>query len=149
MDYKELENIIEEIYRDALKEKKYRFGTKGKSGTSDKVSSGSLLKSINAIPKEGEVGVQMNTYGKYVDEGRRPGNMPPVSDILAWVKKNGIGGNDKESVAFAIAKNIEKFGIPASNWMDEGTRMLLASKEFEELLADVAVTEIIDKLEIK
>lgn len=37
--------------------------------------------------------------------------MPPVDDILAWVQRKGIGGSDPRSVAFAVARSIQKNGL--------------------------------------
>lgn len=149
MELEELNNIIEEIYQDALKDKRYRFGLDTKRGTSDKVATGSLLKSIKAIPKQNEIGVQSNDYGRYVDEGRKPGSFPPIKDLLVWINTKGIRaqGKTKEQLAYAMATNIKKFGIPASNWLQVAENALLKSKKFEELLTEIAIEEIIDKLE--
>lgn len=37
--------------------------------------------------------------------------MPPVEAILKWVNDKGIGGSDPESVAFAVAKSIQRHGL--------------------------------------
>jgi hypothetical protein len=46
-------------------------------------------------------------YGKYVDEGRKPGKMPPVQDIRDWCRLKGI----PQSAAFPIAKKIGEKGF--------------------------------------
>lgn len=44
--------------------------------------------------------------------GRRPGKMPPVSDLLAWVKVKGIGSSEQQQkgIAWAISKKIANEG---------------------------------------
>lgn len=100
--------IVEDI-KDILK-------SEGKDAT------GTLINSIGYRIQEGpadgdeiELIVFWADYGDYVDRGRKPGGkMPPVKNILDWVKLKGIRGKGKqtqESVAFAIAKGIQKNGI--------------------------------------
>ena len=62
-------------------------------------------------------------YFPFVEEGRRPGRMPPVSAIAKWIKEKPIkirGADGKfkskskaniNSAAFGIAKSIGEFGI--------------------------------------
>lgn len=66
----------------------------------------------------GFVKVSVPGYGKYVDEGRRPGaKMPPIEKagqgILPWVrvKKIRTPRLTTEQLAWAIAKSIAKKGI--------------------------------------
>lgn len=89
----------------------------------------------------GVVGVGANVpYAIYVHEGRGPGKMPPVDNILKWVIYKGIVSDSagkpatlqrmkarkKEadqlskarSVAFAIAKKISKHGTPGFKFME-------------------------------
>lgn len=51
-------------------------------------------------------------YGKFIDEGRAPGRMPPVDDIRAWTRLKGI----PESAAFPIAKKIGEKGYKGINF---------------------------------
>ncbi len=48
--------------------------------------------------------ISMDKAGKYIDEGRRPGKMPPINAISAWAKPKGLN-------PWAVAINIKKFGI--------------------------------------
>lgn len=51
------------------------------------------------------------TYGRYVEFGRNPGRMPPVSAIKLWVVRKGIAtGKEADSVAFLIARSIGRHG---------------------------------------
>lgn len=49
----------------------------------------------------------MESYGKYVESGRKSGKYPPLSNIQKWTRLKGI----PESAAFPIARKIFKFGI--------------------------------------
>lgn len=51
-------------------------------------------------------------YGKEVDEGRPRGKQPPMNDIIAWTKLEGI----PESAAFPIAKKIGDKGYKGINF---------------------------------
>ena len=49
-------------------------------------------------------------YAYFVEHGRAPGTLPPISAIKRWVITKGIAGNDATSMAWAIAKSIAKKG---------------------------------------
>ena len=52
-------------------------------------------------------------YGKFVDEGRRPGKMPPLEDIREWARIKGI----PQTAVYPIAKKIgEKGTIKRKNY---------------------------------
>ena len=114
----------------------------------NKNASGGLRQSIQAIP---DVSIQdgmytyvlsMASYYEFVDEGRKPGKMPPIDSLVKWVRqKSAFGGlevnksEDVRGVAFGIAKNIAKFGIKPSyffsNVIDDG--------RLEQLTEDLAI----------
>lgn len=83
----------------------------------DKNASMSLAKSLKLETAEtaGIVSVRFKakSHWKYVDGGRKKGTRPPIGPLQRWVTvKLGISDeNDSKSIAFAIAKNIEKNGI--------------------------------------
>jgi hypothetical protein len=54
-------------------------------------------------------------YGKYVDEGRKPGKYVPVSKLKEWTKAKGI----PESAVFPINRKIFKFGIKPRPWISK------------------------------
>jgi len=57
--------------------------------------------------------VILPNYAKWVDGGRRPGNMPPVGAILSWLRRKGLKPKRGSlgQFAWAIAKSISKRGI--------------------------------------
>lgn len=57
-------------------------------------------------------------YWYYVDNGRKPGNMPPISAIMNWIDVKpinpySVGGHipTKKSLAYLIARKIGRDGI--------------------------------------
>ena len=46
-------------------------------------------------------------YFEYIESGRKPGRIPPITPLLKWVRLKGL----PEASAYAIAKKIGKFGI--------------------------------------
>ena len=79
-------------------------------------ASGRLANSFQIGDVDGTKGYSIifDEYGEIVDSGRRPSQkMPPIKPILDWVREKGIKGTSRqsqESIAFAIAKTIQKKG---------------------------------------
>ena len=73
--------------------------------------------------------VEYMDYFKYVNLGRRKGGKyVPIKALLDWIKIRGIRRRDEKgrfvkgnqlSLAFAIQKNIHKFGIRRTNIYDK------------------------------
>ena len=62
-----------------------------------------------------------------MEEGRKPGSFPPIEPIIAWVRrhksvfqiKSGKGSKSQtRGIAFAIARKIQKKGIPSNPRFD-------------------------------
>jgi hypothetical protein len=129
---------IGEIFVDMMKkkiqEKIYPYGNPDVKGRGDKVASGKLLNSLSVklVPSNGtnagELQITYEDYFKYVNLGRKPGKkLVPIKSILEWIKIRGIKGRNKKgqfiprlSFAFAIQRNIFKYGIRPSNIYDKG-----------------------------
>lgn len=77
----------------------------------DLVASGNLLNSIELDLDQNEVNILAAEYFEHVDQGRPPGDPPPLNEILQWTDLKGI----EREAAFPIAKHIGKFGVPAHN----------------------------------
>ena len=57
-------------------------------------------------------------YARSVEEGVRPGTLPPVAALVPWVKRV-LGASDKEArgKAFLIARAIKRRGIRTQKYM--------------------------------
>lgn len=105
----------------------------------DKVASARLLNSLDYRIKENINEIllffEMVDYGKFVDKGRNPGKMPPISKIEEWCHIKGI----PKKAAFPIARNIGLFGIkPFSFFSTTITRRI------PQLNKDMAVAALQD-----
>ena len=111
-----------------------------------------LVKSISWVFKNGHFILISNDYYEYVDSGRKRGSMPPVDDILQWMKDNNIRPRGKMTMgqlAFVIARSIKISGIKAkhysNNVVDVSTDII--SEEIAEDLSIKIVDDIVNAIE--
>jgi hypothetical protein len=84
-------------------------------------ASGESADSLNKTTNDDGGQLKGSRYITQQVEGRRPGAMPPVEDILAWIKVKGIQSDIKpEQLAWAIAKKIAKSGTDIFQGKREG-----------------------------
>ena len=77
-------------------------------------------------------------YFTFQEQGRRPGKMPPVQSIRDWIEAKGIQADNKESLAWAIAKNIAKTGTD----IYRNKRPALATEQIIEIEIEKSRPEI-------
>lgn len=155
MDLTKIAEIIENTFKNALDKPIYRYGMPTKRGVAEKSNTGSLRNSIEAIPNNYGIFVYMNDYGKWVQSGRQRGKYVPIKPIEEWIKQRGISFKDKKGkqlttkqMAFAISTNIKNYGIPSDpSWMDVAVEDLMKNKDLDELLGEMTVGELIEKLQ--
>jgi hypothetical protein len=160
MDLEKIAPIIENILKKTLEQKRYPFGFAKYKGVGDKVASGKLKDSISVEVKkvnENETIIQVlsEQYAQWVQSGRLPGKKGvPIEALEKWIKSRGLQGRDKKgkfikrrSFAFAIQKNIKKFGIRPSNFLDVALEMIANDPKIMELIGDEAYEELIDLIE--
>jgi hypothetical protein len=96
----------------------------------------------------------MAEYGQFVQSGRLPGKgFVPVGSLMKWIKQRGLKGRDKKgkfitdkSFAFAIQKNIKKFGIRPANFIDVSIEKIMEDPRITELLGEAAYDELINAI---
>lgn len=87
----------------------------------------------------------MEDYYKFVDEGRKPGKMPPVSEIKKWIIQKGLITRSQSrrspniqkevnSLAFIIARKISKKGKKGTHFYSK----VVNQKSLDELKKDVS-----------
>ena len=111
-----------------------------------------LIKSIDWQFKQGKFVLVSNDYYPYVDEGRKRGKFPPITDILIWMKKNNInprGGMTKAQLAFVIARSIKIDGIKPKKFGDKVVDIStdIIAEEIATELSEIIVDEIVDAIE--
>lgn len=139
-----LGNLFIEVIKAKLLDQIYPYGNPEVKGLGNKYASGQLYNSLSAkvIPIPNNEGFQLEIsymdYFKYVNLGRKPkAGLVPIPALLEWIKVRGLKGRNKRgrfipnlSLAFAIRRNIYKYGIRASNIYDK------AYDSFEDLLVN-------------
>ena len=111
-------------------------------------ASGRLIRSISVqdVENQQEVSSTISTvdYAKYVDEGRRPGKMPPIQDILQWVQDKPVltAGITQESLAWAIAKTIARRGVRPRPFIQVSINTVM--QNFEPQLVEAGEIDIIN-----
>jgi hypothetical protein len=106
-----------------------------------KVKTGSLYKSIDVKfnPQKNEIIVSMLDYWADVNYGRKKGKYVPIKPLMAWIRAKGFNKNKEtgkfqkfniKGMAFAVSKNIQKFGIDATYFYDNAFKIF--KKRFED-----------------
>jgi hypothetical protein len=160
MDLERIAPIIEDVLKKVLTEKRYPFGFSKFRGMGNKVASGKLRDSVTVSVSTNSqhdtiIQVMAEEYSQWVQSGRLPGKAGvPISALEKWIKERGLKGRDKKgrfiknkSFAFAIQKNIKKFGIRPANFLDVALEMLGEDPRIMELLEGEAYDELINLLE--
>jgi hypothetical protein len=99
--------------------------------------------------------VVMTDYAQYVQSGRKAGKgFVPIKSLLEWIKDRNLKGRDKKgryitnrSFAFAIQKNINKFGIRPSNFIDVSFEKIMDDTRITDILGEAAYEELINAIE--
>jgi hypothetical protein len=159
MNLEEIAPIIEAIIKETLAQKRYPFGFDKFKGTGNKIASGTLYNSVRVIPETRNdittLNIEMAEYQQWVQSGRLPRKkFVPIKALLAWIKARRIKGRDKKgrfmkdkSLAFAIQKNINKFGIRPANFLDISFEKILEDERILDLLGGQAFEDLIDLIE--
>jgi len=108
-----------------------------KKNTKEANLSKSLDYDLKVYPSGGlELGFKAADYFPYVEEGRKPGKMPPVSAIAKWIRIKPIKIRDSKtgrfkaktdaninSAAYAIAKYIGAYGVKPTWFFRDAFKM--------------------------
>lgn len=154
MDLEKIGPLVVDALKEALAEKKYKYGNPPQ-GTKlgNKIASGKLQSSITAVSNRDSISISMDDYGQYVQSGRRRGAKGvPIAALLDWIRERNIKPRDmtERQLAFAIQRNIKKFGIRPSNWFDNAIDKLFDDPKLLELISDNVEEQfekIIDSIE--
>ena len=114
---------------DAIKQALHQSGLaiQGEAAILAPTNTGALRQSIATVvdtrppfPLFVEVGPTVK-YGRYVEFGRKPGKMPPVSALEPWVRLK-LKAKNPRAVAFLIARKIAAEGVEAQPYMFPGAK---------------------------
>ena len=79
-------------------------------------------------------------YLTFIDQGRKPGKMPPVQAIANWAKIKGIN----PEAAWPIAVNIMKFGIKPTNVIQKSITRF--EDEFPVIIEEELAAQLEEKI---
>lgn len=99
-------------------------------------ASGEWISSLEARAANSTGEIWGRDYTYYLVNGRAPGKRPPTAPLVSWVgNKLNIYGKEALSVAYAIAKKIEKEG---TDYYPSGTDLLevLQAPEVSQYIYD-------------
>jgi hypothetical protein len=160
MDLEKIAPLIEDAIRQILYEKRYQYGFGTYQGRGNKVASGTLARSVGVVIENRSKDVQvlqvmMEEYSQWVQSGRVKGKgFVPVGSLLKWIKQRNLKGRDKKgryitdkSFAFAIQKNINKFGIRPSNFIDISIEKILNNDKIIDILGEATYEDLINTIE--
>lgn len=136
MDNQYLEDVFNKFGDNVIHRAKFYLARRDKN-TKNQTLSNSLKFNTKVYPSGGlEMDFIAADYMPYVEYGRLPGKMPPVSAIKEWIAIKPLKLRDKKtgkfkkksavninSVAFAIALNIKAFGIKPSYFFRDAFAM--------------------------
>lgn len=107
-----------------------------------KKASGNLINSIReySIELSGngiEGSIELASYWKYVENGRKPGKWPPRDKILEWIKikpvlprpVNGLKPPTQEQMAFLVCRKIGRDGIEPGGQFKEALDIVWQMKK--------------------
>lgn len=142
-----------------VKEFNDKLSSKLTKNLSDSKASGRLQSSIKVSEKNSKDGteiiLEMEEYGKYVDEGRKPGKGMPIDDLKKWIVDKGIKFNEQtkskqtteqkiNSLAFLINRKIKNKGIKATDFLTNALDEL--TPKFADDYVKSYADDIIDSL---
>lgn len=99
-----LQDALQKIGNDIIGDAKATLKRQGH------VASGRLMNSMKAVVNKSELTFELESYARYVDQGRRAGKFAPVKAIKDWCKVKGID----QSLAYVINRSIYENGIKPS-----------------------------------
>ncbi|MDV6169548.1 hypothetical protein R1T16_14020 [Flavobacterium sp. DG1-102-2] len=90
-------------------------------------ASGQWAESLSVSVSGNSAAIHQESYGKQLENGRRPGAQPPSEAIEQWLKDKGIAnrlekGMSVSSLAFLIARKIGREGWNRNN--HDGTKLI-------------------------
>lgn len=136
LTFKNLETALNIFIDDFVSTYKSLLIRDNKKATGNLVSSIKPLK-IDFTNNKMEGTIDIASYWKYVEYGRRPGKFPPVNKILDWIKVkpviprplNGLKPPTEAQLAFLISRKIAREGIKPGNQYEEALNISWTKNE--------------------
>jgi|GEM_PF-7082842 len=105
----------------------------------DQKATGDWIDSVEVKKNKTSVTIWANDYTEWLVQGRAGGSRPPIDPLITWVQaKLGVSGKEGKSIAWAVAKKIEREG---TNYYPQGTDLLdgvLTEERYDQILRSVS-----------
>ena len=108
--------------------------SKGKLATGELVAGIQHTETFDKQSNDYITTIKIPGYGRYVNEGRRPGaKMPPMQPILEWIRVRRIRTPQytQPQLAWAIAKSISRKGIRPTPFIEPSIEFALTNFQDE------------------
>ena len=108
-------------------------------------ASGAFERGLVYEASDSSIEIKAPLHGRVMETGRSKGTLPPVDDILKWVKLGKIVKKDNitdEQLAWAIARKIQIDGIKVPNEHNVG-------KVISSILLDGRIAKLLEEIQIK
>lgn len=125
----------------------------------NKKASGNLISSLKPVQIEFsnnkmQGSIEIASYWKYVEYGRRPGKFPPMNKILDWIKikpviprpMNGLKAPSEKQLAFLISRKIARDGIQPGNQLKEALDLTWA--KYEKQISDAISKDLNEAIDL-
>jgi len=159
MNLEQIAPLVKKEIQNALAEKRYPYGVKGtKKG--NKIATGNLYNSVTVTPVQRSYGmallIEMADYWKEVQDGQPKGTEVEISKLMAWIRARGFNrqkstGKYKSfeitQFAYVIQRNIYRFGVRPSNFLDVAIENILDNNEILTLLEEATYDDLITTIE--
>lgn len=118
-----------------------------------KIATGALYNSVTySVDSKGTIRFSYNEAGKWVTQGRRPGDrFPPPGPISAWIRAKGIAGVaangtpiSQQSLTYLISRAIARKGIRPVPFMKEA--IALSIKQLGPKIAKIKGKAVVARL---
>lgn len=128
----------------------------------NKKATGNLIKSLKPLQidfssNKMQGSINIASYWKYVEYGRKPGKFPPKDKISEWIEMkpvipkpmNGLKAPTKDQLAFLISRKIGREGIKPGNQLEEALDLVWTKhKQNISKAIDLDLKESIDTIKI-
>lgn len=154
-DFKHTNAVLDEFAKTIISE--YRSELEA-----DNNSNGELYKTLSYTVSKGTsdwvVSISLADYWKYVEYGRRPGKMPPVSAIENWIKVKQILPHSIQlksgktviptvpQLSFLIARKIGRDGTQGKHYFENAFEKV--KRDFLTKIAEAVQQDIKETLEL-
>lgn len=137
---------IEKILNDFLAQYKNNLVQTGDSG---KLADTARI-SVNIENNVYTIGINMEDYFQYAENGRGPGKMPPIENIKKWISvkpvlptpmKNGKLPTENQ-LAFLIARKIGKQGTKGNHLFEKTATEFDLINKIYNAVADILIKKI-------